>query len=178
MGILATYTIYKIPLFQREILKRILLLLFFSSAVPVILYVLYIRIQSINYYISIYTLPNLYIPKNIYNSLQFIKSNIPKNSNIISSQYIGSMIPSYSLNVSFIGHFVDTSDYDKKRSETIRFYSMKMTNNEALELFKKYEIEYVYYGTDEKMADNFYYPFLTEIYEQDGIQIFKVSGIN
>ena len=57
-------------------------------------------------------------------------------------------MPAYTHNRVYLGRNDLTFDYEGKIAEFTRFFSNKMTNDEAKTFFKQAQIKYVYLGPD------------------------------
>ncbi len=121
----------------------------------------------------IYT--NIYIPEDSMQAIRFISNNIPKNSIILSNEYAGNLIPIYAPVISYFGHINMTADFAAKQNNAWRFYSLRMTDSEALEFLKKNNISVIYYGPDEGKLNqkDLPYSFLKPVFKNNSVTIYS-----
>ena len=121
---------------------------------------------------------NFFIPQKNWNSITYIKDNLPAGSIILSNEYVGNIIPAYTPSISYFGHINQTLDFAKKQGNVWLFYTRNISDSEALNFLEQNNISYIFYGEDEVMLgkSKIDYPFLEKIYDRDGIFIFKFEN--
>jgi hypothetical protein len=155
--------------------KRKILLLF--TVVILLAVNIYIAASQymikINYYRSF---PDNYFSNNILSAFSFMDNNIPKKSVVLSYEYIGIAIPSFTGSYTYFGQLSHTYDFFTKKANTIAFFSNVWDENSALKFLKKNNITYVYFGQYEKgiRKGELTYPFLNPVYRNDEVTLFKV----
>jgi uncharacterized membrane protein len=86
----------------------------------------------------------------------------------------GLLIPSYSFSRTVFGHPFETINYTKTETAVSDFWSGNNENVERL-LLKKWNVDYIYYGVEEKSLGK---PKVLEkfpiIYQNLSVQIYKV----
>ncbi len=121
-----------------------------------------------------------YVDRATYNSLKWFDTNVENDKVILSSYELGNIIPGYTGNTVYVGHWAQTIDGVEKVEKVSKFFSGSMSAEEQLEFLKKSRINYVYYGEYERvysgndfMADqeNTY----ESIYSNEEVKIYKVK---
>ena len=93
---------------------------------------------------------------------------------ITASNYI----PAYSGNFVYVGHVAETPHYDDRIKKTDEFFSGNLTDEQAFKFLKTENINYVFYGPQEKensLKDIAVYTFLKPVYQSSLVIIYKVK---
>lgn len=120
---------------------------------------------------------NAFIPKESWRAIEFMKRTVPKDSIILSDEYMGNILPAYIPSRSYIGHASITLSYPEKKKRVVDFYTSS-TDEEAADFLKNNRISFVYFGPDEKrLGSNITpaHPFLKEIYKTGNVSLYKVD---
>lgn len=172
-AILAAKSIFQVFDFhKRKIFSIILLIIFSSSTIP-------LSIRSLLHDIAISNTaplyPNIYISKSDWESINFIRMNVSKDSVILSNETTGNIIPAYSPVISYFGHINQTMDFEKKQDNVRLFFTQEMTPEGAKKFLSENQIDYVYFGPEEKKLgrDKLTYPFLHPVFEAENIILFS-----
>ncbi len=176
MGIVAMLfieSLYKrIKTIRVKLIYLMSLIFYLLVSLPVSFYIL-----SKNIGAPFGTYINITIPQSIMRSISFIKENVPKHSVILSTDYMGLLLPSFVSIRSFAAHPTLTIDYSNKVNQVAMFLEGKYGNN-AEKFVKDNNIQYLYFGPLETNSiDNVlsYNLNLKKVYDQEGIVIYKVN---
>lgn len=134
--------------------------------------------------------PISYLPKNIFTGFTFLdKQRDSKAVLTTPSQFIGQLLPVFVNKKVYIARQIATPGYESKASEADAFFRSSLTANNASTLLRDNGIGYVvltslegYVATDDFRTYDFSgqlyktYPFLSEIYKNKDIVIFKVKS--
>lgn len=172
MAILSTETI-RWAFTRNKLIAYALLFIFSISTVPTSIYYLFSRIRGVSE--ESYAHEGIYIPKPIYDSFAFVKSEIQKDSGILTSEFAGNTLPAFTPVRIYFGHMTMTDDFHTKRRQTEMFYGRRWSDGQAKEFLNRNNISYVYYSGQENdvAAGALPYEFLKIIYDKNGVKIFK-----
>lgn len=117
---------------------------------------------------------NIFIPKSVLSSFQFLSTSTPADSVVLSQGFMGNLIPAYSHNKTVRGHPNASYNYDQKDGEIGRFFSQEDINF-SRNLLNKYKVEYVFFSLDtpppnEKFLNDL---GLERIFGNEAVNIFK-----
>ncbi len=171
---LTSIALLEFNLWRKKIMvKYLLIAALFATFIPVSYQMSVLEIQN-RLNSPLYT--NIFYPLPAFQALRFIEKNIPKNSVILSNEYMGNIIPAFAPVISFYGHFVHTKNFFSKAQQISSFYSNKMSEEQAKKFLTNGNIRYIYYGPDEyfQSLGNLNYTFLEKIYQNSQVVIFKV----
>lgn len=172
LGILVTLFIHDYWIFGKKKIALITLFLFLATSIPVTVTKLSEDIK-ITQNTPIFN--NIYFPPYQKHALDFITNNLPKDSVILSNEFMGIIFPAYAPVRSFFAHPVHTKDFFLKQGNIIKFFASDFSEKEAREFLKNGNITSVYYGPDEKFGEKtFNYSFLTKIFEEGPVRAYKV----
>lgn len=119
---------------------------------------------------------NIYLPNDFFSAFQFLNTHTLADSTIISGGLLGNIIPAFTHNRTFVGHIINTYQFDQKLNEMTIFFSQKDIT-QARELIKKYHISYVFFANDTSPAQ----PVFVEelglklIYQNPSVTIFQTN---
>lgn len=153
--------------------KAILTFLILILISPTSFYWLYKVNANTTPYIKIgdYSVP-YYLDKSELEALRWLKSNAEKEDVILSGYAIGNYAPRISGNRVFLGHWAQTTSFEKKKAEVEKFFS---ENNDIFrkDFIKRYGINYVYYGTEEQNIGKFKPDYMEKVFENNRVTIYK-----
>ncbi|OGG20010.1 hypothetical protein A3D03_06240 [Candidatus Gottesmanbacteria bacterium RIFCSPHIGHO2_02_FULL_40_13] len=175
-AMIAAYSLFGTEFFVKKRFLQITTLTFF------LLYSFYISgmqlyLQLKNEVVSpMYT--SIFIPNTSWYGIYFLAKTAPKNSIVLSNEFIGSLIPAYSFTKTYFAHSVHTKDFQIKQGLVAKFYSNHMPEKEAYNFIKNNNINYIYYGPDEMSLGDppLSYTFLEKAYENKDVTVFKVKN--
>ena len=164
-------------IWKKEHLTKIIFAVVLITTTPVSLYHLYYRIQSVNYFLTQGDTRHFYISKDTYDAYLFLRNIAPKMSVVLSDFEDGNMLPGFAPVLSVIGHQADTLDFDTKRFFVVQFFKKYWSESYAKDFLKNYNVSYVFLGPLEKTYNSkeFSYSFLTPIYKNSEVTIYKVE---
>lgn len=170
LGILATITLFEVV---KKNIRYLLLIIFFAITVPQSIILSYQDYRESSTQ-QLYT--NVFIPKPVWNTIEFMRRNAAKNSIVLSDEYFGNLVPAFVPVVSYFGHSSITLNFFDKQKNVYNFYTQKMTDNEAFDFLNENNIKYVYFGPDEKRlgSDKLNYSFLNNVFKEEDITLFQV----
>lgn len=171
LGILATITLFEVV---KKNIRYLLLIIFFAITVPQSIILSYQDYRKSSTQ-QLYT--NVFIPKSVWNTIEFVRRNAPKNSIVLSDEYFGNLVPAFVPVISYFGHSSITLNFSDKQKNVYNFYTQKMTDNEAFDFLNENNIKYVYFGPDEKRlgSDKLNYSFLKPIFGKEDISLYKIQ---
>ena len=121
----------------------------------------------------------VYPLKDFMAAIYFVRDNVPGDSVVLTYITAGNYIPAYAGQFVFIGH-INTPDEIEKEKTAKQFFEGKMTPTVANAFLQREHISYVFFGPQEKelgnkttLTDN--YPYLSPIYENPRVTIYKVE---
>lgn len=99
------------------------------------------------------------------------------NGEIILGDYeSGNFLPTRANVRVFVGHGPETINSDEKQGQVNRFFDDQTSHAWRLNLLRRFDIAYVYYGPKEQTGGAFdphQVDYLEKIYDEAGVQIFK-----
>jgi hypothetical protein len=119
----------------------------------------------------------VYFTKDETAMLSWMRENVPERSVVASSQQFGSFLPAWSATRSYLGHWGQTIDLMRKRQEMTALYGPTADASSLRELLDKEGIEYVYYGSRERLSGGEldHWPFLKEIHREGNDVLYRVQ---
>ncbi len=122
-----------------------------------------------NYYYSITT--------SEYRAFEWLKNNSSSKDTILSNWFYGNIIPGLTGRKIYIGHKVQTKDFDTKVQKTDTFL-LNTNTTSSLEYLQENNISYIFLGSNDAMLKYGFKPntksFLQKVYSKDDISIYKV----
>ncbi|HKZ86012.1 MAG TPA: hypothetical protein VJ793_20450 [Anaerolineae bacterium] len=85
----------------------------------------------------------------------WLDAHAPAESVLLSSGRVGLIAPSRSPVRAVLGHGFETPYFERKRDEVAGFYSRGMYAAERQSLLERYDVQYVWWGPDERMLGDF-----------------------
>jgi len=121
----------------------------------------------------------VYPSRGFMNAIDFIKTQLPKDSVIFSDMTAGNYIPAYAGKNVFVGHD-NTVNKEEKYDRMQAFFRGYLSSNEAYQLIRTYGVTHVFVGPQEIGIVGYRdpkttYPFLRQIYSSSDIQIYEVN---
>lgn len=175
-GILCTISIFETVRSYRKYLSSLLLISFMGISFTISVLIL---LNNIYFSQKLPLYDNIFVPKETWRMFDFVKKEIPKDSVILSDEYMGNLLPAHAPVISYFGHINLTYKFLDKQNNVWRFYTLRMDEEEAKEFLKKNNIKYVFFGHNEKglgNLDKLAYPFLMQIYEENGNIFYKIGS--
>jgi hypothetical protein len=119
-----------------------------------------------------------YMHNDTLEAFRFMDTHLPANATVLSYEYEGISIPSFTKQKVYWAQLTHTYDFFRKKDEVIAFYSQTLSDSEAYSFLQKNGIQFVYQGifeTEISKARTLRYPFLTIIHQNDIVTIFAVN---
>jgi hypothetical protein len=120
-------------------------------------------------------MPPLYISDGDQAAMQYLKLQGDQTKAVLCLTFIGNYIPGQTGMTAYLGHWAETIDYQNKLSETLKFYTLKMTRKEARDWLEKNHIGYVLMGSYEHQLGAVLPLPLKQVFDKDGAVIYKVE---
>jgi uncharacterized membrane protein len=110
-------------------------------------------------------------------AIRWLNENTPSDSVVLSEVTAGNYIPAYSHNKVYFGQ-ANTVQYDRKQKEATEFFSGKMSESQAKNLFSRGRIKYIFVSVQEQSDANGknlkeWYPGLVEVYKNTIVTIYQ-----
>jgi hypothetical protein len=118
-----------------------------------------------------------YIEKSKVEGFSWIDKNTDKESTILSNSYLGNIIPGFTNRDVFIGHWVETTNYQEKQNKTMWFFGENNEDQQKKEFLKNSRINYIFYSNIEEKMGKFNPDeknYLKNVYNQNEVKVFKV----
>jgi hypothetical protein len=119
----------------------------------------------------------IYPDKKWVDAMNWLNQNTRHDSVVLASFHASGLIPGLAGNTSYSGHPWSTVNYPQKETLLNKFFRNLMTNQEATQFLKEGNIQYIFFGYQEKSLglkpEN--YPFLQKIFDNQSVQIYKIN---
>ncbi len=175
---LAILAVYFFDYFKNRLLRYFIMALVLGFYIISLAEYTLIKFNSIHYFLKNNPVNSFRIPLNLHNAFLFMRDNFPKDTRVMSSQESGIIIPAYGPFISFIGHVLETYNFESKLSLTREFYSEGLKENTMGKILTDNGIDYVLYGPYEKNIGGGgfrEYDFLEVVYENKDVRIYKLK---
>lgn len=111
--------------------------------------------------------------------IKWLGSQTGPNDIILANWYFGNLIPGLTARMVYLGHKVQTTDFDKKIQQTNQF--LLETDDEAGRSFlKNAGITYIYLGINDSILGYGFKPdtkpYLAKVYTNKGVNIYRVKN--
>lgn len=119
-----------------------------------------------------------YPKRDLMGGMFWLRDHTKESDIVLSLYHAGSLVPAFSGNrvqVSWWFRLVEPPNFYPVMNQVFAFYRQAMTANEAHEFVKSNHIAYVFYGEEEQNPRWVPYPFLTEVYRNSGVIIYRVT---
>jgi hypothetical protein len=120
-------------------------------------------------------MPPLYIADGDQAAMNYLRLHGNQQKAVLSLRYMGNYIPQQSGMTVYFGHWAETIHHDEKLSETLDFFSGKMTPQQAREWLEKNHIGYVFMGRYEQQFGTTLPLPLTKIFSENGTTVYEVK---
>ncbi|HEV8337657.1 MAG TPA: hypothetical protein VGR67_14685 [Candidatus Polarisedimenticolia bacterium] len=121
----------------------------------------------------------VYLPGSEVDAMAWMSRQVPRDSVIFAAYVTGNYVPRLSGQRVFLGEDKLTAGYEDRIAQVHSFYATSQSDEARLELLRRFDVRYVFYGPEEKKLgpyDPEGAPFLQRVYAQDGVKIFRVAG--
>jgi len=89
-----------------------------------------------------------YVPTPVIHAFTYLDRETPRDSVVLASQMVSSMIPSFTHNRVIIGHNGNNRDYYQKLAEANMFFTGTMSYDDAHAYLLKRHVSYIIFGLD------------------------------
>jgi hypothetical protein len=120
-------------------------------------------------------MPPLYLSDGDQAAMNYLKLHGNQKEAVLSLTFVGNYIPGQTGMTVYLGHWAETIDYQDKLSETLKFYTGKMTQPQAREWLTKNHIGYVLLGSYEHQLGAVLPLPLKQVFSESGTAIYEVE---
>jgi len=110
--------------------------------------------------------------------MDWLETNAPEDSVVLSSQIIGEYIPALTGTYAFLAHWAQTLNFFDKTRMVDEFFSPETSDAARRQILDSYSVDYIYYGPAEQ-ALGAYDPdeatWLSPVFVSDKVTIFAVN---
>lgn len=120
---------------------------------------------------------NLYIPNSFLRTLVYLSAREPKNTVILSGDYMSSIIPAFTNFRTVIGKSDVNPNYTEMSQRTYDFFDDKLSVLDAKEFLQINRVSFVIYGADTRQFDetkSSSFPFLKEVLRDTSVSLVQV----
>lgn len=111
-------------------------------------------------------------------AMKYLETKVTGEDVVLSSLNIGQFVPALTGGRAFLGHWAQTLDFYGKRDRVNAFFDPNVPDSEREQTLRKYGVDYVFYSPEEARLGSYdlsNVPFLTTVFDQDGVKVFKVE---
>jgi len=178
MAILATRGLYqhiapKIESRTNRNYRKVLGIVLIGVVLPTNLYLLSWRFYDLSRHNYPY-----YLYRDDIAAMDWLETNAPEDSVVLSSQIIGEYIPALTGTYAFLAHWAQTLNFFDKTRMVNEFFSPETSDAARRQILDSYSVDYIYYGPAEQ-ALGAYDPdeatWLSPVFVSDKVTIFAVN---
>jgi hypothetical protein len=119
-----------------------------------------------------------YLPRGDWEAMRWMRETHNEDAAVLSNYKSGLYIPAYTGNRSYVGHWSETIDFERKAD--IANWILYAPDRDELKksILKRNGIDYIYFGSFERMRAPFAMKnahFLETIYDRGGVQIYRFN---
>lgn len=111
-------------------------------------------------------------------ALDWLKTNSTVNQGVLANWFYGNLIPGFTGRPVYVGHKIQTPDFNKKIEQIDKFI-LSNDNNENYLFLKNNNINFIFLGKNDTMIKYGFKPdnksYLTKVYSNGGVNIYKVN---
>jgi hypothetical protein len=156
----------------KEIFALIIIIFFSLSN----LYVLAKDLSLFTY--SQYKVRPYYLEKEFKEAFQWLKNNLPDNEIILSSPIIDNFIPGFSGKIVYLGHEIETLNFEEKRKKVTEFFQDNQNDFQKKQFLKKNRIKYIFYDNQGEKIEGFRpqeKDYLKLVFHRAAVSIYQVK---
>jgi uncharacterized membrane protein len=118
-----------------------------------------------------------YLPGTMLDVFSFMDRNLPPGTPVLSYEYHGIAIPSFTRQVTYFGQMNHTKDFFRKKDEVVSFFGQTWDAGTARKFLRDHGIMYVYFGEHERRiaGKDLAYPFLERVYGNTDVTLFAAK---
>jgi hypothetical protein len=120
----------------------------------------------------------LFRPADELAAVNWLRENAPATAVVLGEYETGNYVAAQAGQRVVLGHWAETANYEEKETAVSQFFTGSTTDTWRDELLLNYGVNYVWYGPREKELGSFdpaSSPYLELVYENDTIQIYRVT---
>jgi hypothetical protein len=121
-----------------------------------------------------------FLDRGIYDAMVWLSKNTKEDEVVFSDWNIGNYIPSVSGNTVFVGHWPQTTDFYNKQALVEQFFGIGLNDAQRKQILSYATADYVFFSFKEAAFGSFnpdQADYLQLVYNNEGVKIYKVSGI-
>jgi hypothetical protein len=126
--------------------------------------------SSSNYYYHLF-------PAEI-SAMKWLKTNSKESDGVLSNWFYGNIIPGIAGRRVYLGHKIQTPDFDK-RVENINKFIVNKNDQEAARFLEQNRIKYIFLGNNDSILTYGFKPkekpYLSQVFNQSGVTIYQVK---
>ncbi len=118
-----------------------------------------------------------YLPKDEVAAMEWMGRELPHGTLVLAAYPTGNYIPRLSGQRVFIGEDKLTEDLRGREADVEGFFRTAWSDAERLDLLRRFEVDYVFYGPEERKLGSYDVPrapFLRSVRQGADVQIFRV----
>ncbi len=119
----------------------------------------------------------LFRPANELDAVNWLRENAPPTAVVLGGYETGNYVAAQAGQRVVLGHWAETVNYPEKKTAVARFFAADASDTWRAGLLRRYAVNYVWYGPQEKELGRFNpatVPWLAPAYANDTIQIYQV----
>jgi hypothetical protein len=110
--------------------------------------------------------------------LDYLETQVKSDDVVFASLTIGEFVPALTGARSFVGHWAQTLDFYGKVELVDNFFNSDVDDVVRENILRDYSVDYVFFSDEERRLGDYNpadAPYLTEVYNQDGVIIYRVN---
>ena len=119
---------------------------------------------------------NIFINQDIKNAAEWYRSQTSIKETILASAEVGNIIPGLVGRRVFIGHGVETINFNNKGQQMLWFFKTNTDDLAKKEFLQNNHLDYIFYAAKEKELGDFFpqkKDYLKSVYKNNSVEIFK-----
>jgi hypothetical protein len=110
-------------------------------------------------------------------AIEWLQANTDRSDIILTGYQTGNYLGAHAGNLVVIGHWAETTDWERKYREAYRFYNSLTDDVWRQDFLNYYDVSYVWLGPEERSLGQYNLDeadYLRTVYRRDGIELYKV----
>lgn len=172
-GIFAKIVTWRPERYKAKSLKKFALILLFLLTLPSNLYI----VGSLGLTMIRGDFP-FFRDKEEVEVVDWLAANAPEDAIVLSSYETGSYIPSRAGARVFIGHWAETTGFQRKLAAVDRFFAETTPDEWRIEFLRGNGIDYLFYGPREGVLGRFHpegAPYLEQVFANNLVTVYSVN---
>jgi hypothetical protein len=125
--------------------------------------------------------PDLYIPDEDRAAWNWIADHAPVDSVVLAAFTDGGNLAARTGRWTVLGHWIETTDYSRKKEDVRRFFSVEADDAWRLSFLRAQHVAYVWYGAEEQRLGDWSpatASFLRPVFETSTVRVFRFEGVS